>query len=576
MFADPEQMATVSTGAVPRYEAEPGGQMTAILELLGIPHGGDQGRGGFGADPFYLGDLLTGLALLKHARDPLIKVGNAQINLTPGLIEVRQAFPEKESQAIIGILQDLKNHAPSPAGTFAEGDAAVEQQAAHPRNQSGPVVDQPLPCAVQRLYILLLHCPEGNEAHVGALDGLTKSFRIVAVILIPLHEGLYILRADDADAVSELLEGSGPVKGTRAGLDRDQAGFRIGHHAQQPFPANATLQCRLALGVDAVQLKDILGQVNSQNRHLFHLHPPLRSYELPDYGASSSFVGRGAVHPIRWKRRYDPDNLRRLEDGSHRPHRRRQPTWTAAWVERVLELRRQYPRWEKDKLVVLLRREACSVSTSMVGRILSYLKKRGVLVEPPRRGVRVRGPRPPRPWAVRKPRDWRVEQPGDLVEVDTMDLRPVPGVVLKQFTARDVVSRWDVVEVRRRATSSAAAFLDTLQQRLPFPLRALQVDVGSEFAAAFEEACRQRRLPLFVLPPRSPKLNGHVERANPTHTEEFHEVTACSLQIAQLNQELQDWERTYNTVRPHQALGYRTPQQFLAQGHPPSHTMRFH
>jgi putative transposase len=279
----------------------------------------------------------------------------------------------------------------------------------------------------------------------------------------------------------------------------------------------------------------------------------------------------------RWKGRYDPDHLQGLQDGSHRPHHRRQPTWSAALAERVLALRRQYPRWGKDKLVVLLAREGRSVSTSMVGRILTYLKKRGVLVEPLRRGVRVGGPRPPRPWAVRKPRDWRVEQPGDLVEVDTMDLRPVPGVVLKQFTARDVISRWDVIEVRRRATATAAtAFLDTLAQRLPFPLRALQVDGGSEFAAAFEEVCRQRGLPLFVLPPRSPKLNGHVERANRTHTEEFYEVTPCSLQIAQLNQELQEWERTYNTVRPHQALGYRTPQEFLTLWASQSHHLECH
>jgi hypothetical protein len=28
---------------------------------------------------------------------------------------------------------------------------------------------------------------------------------------------------------------------------------------------------------------------------------------------------------------------------------------------------------------------------------------------------------------VRKPRDWPVEQPGDLVEVDTLEVRPVTG-----------------------------------------------------------------------------------------------------------------------------------------------------
>ena len=29
-----------------------------------------------------------------------------------------------------------------------------------------------------------------------------------------------------------------------------------------------------------------------------------------------------------------------------------------------------------------------------------------------------------------------------------------------------------------------------------------------------------------------------------------------------LNRELRQWKKIYNTVRPHQALGYRTPLQF--------------
>lgn len=266
----------------------------------------------------------------------------------------------------------------------------------------------------------------------------------------------------------------------------------------------------------------------------------------------------------RWWRRYDPHELTTLEDRSHRPHRRRQPTWTPALADRVLALRRLYPRWGKDKLAVLLAREGRRVSVSMVGRILTRLRQRGVLHEPPRlhapRWRRARGRR----YAVRKPRAWSVRQPGDLVEVDTLELRPLPGVILKQFTARDVVSRWDVIEAHARATSARAAqFLDTLLARMPFPVRALQVDGGSEFAAAFEQACQQRGLRLFVLPPRSPKLNGAVERAQRTHTEEFYEVAAGSLELEELNRELRAWEAVYNTVRPHQALGYLTPQEFL-------------
>ncbi len=269
----------------------------------------------------------------------------------------------------------------------------------------------------------------------------------------------------------------------------------------------------------------------------------------------------------RWRRRYDPLDLTTLEGRSHRPHRLRQPTWSFPLEGKVLTLRLQFPRWGKDKLAILLRRQQVAISASMLGRILTQLKRQGRLLEPAR--SRVPGSRRalrPRPYAVRKPKQYAVSRPGDLVQVDTLDVRPLPGVVFKQFTARDVVSRWDVIQAHTRATATAATqFLDTLQLRMPFPIRALQVDGGSEFAAEFEQACQQRGLHLFVLPPRSPKLNGAVERANRTHTEEFYQVTPCSLEMRKLNRELRQWETIYNTVRPHQALGYLTPRQFLLQ-----------
>ncbi|MBA7465989.1 hypothetical protein ES707_01161 [subsurface metagenome] len=100
---------------------------------------------------------------------------------------------------------------------------------------------------------------------------------------------------------------------------------------------------------------------------------------------------------------------------------------------------------------------------------------------------------------------------------------------------------------------------------MPFPVRAIQVDGGAEFEAIFEEECQRCGIKLFVLPPRSPKLNGGVERAHRTHTEEFYEVTESSFDLSELREELLEWERVYNTVRPHQALGYVTPLKFLEQ-----------
>jgi len=46
-----------------------------------------------------------------------------------------------------------------------------------------------------------------------------------------------------------------------------------------------------------------------------------------------------------------------------------------------------------------------------------------------------------RPYAVRKPKEYEATEPGDIVEVDTLDVRPLPGMILKHFTARDIISR---------------------------------------------------------------------------------------------------------------------------------------
>jgi transposase InsO family protein len=236
--------------------------------------------------------------------------------------------------------------------------------------------------------------------------------------------------------------------------------------------------------------------------------------------------------------------------------------------EAVLRLRGEYPRWGKDKLVILLRREGSTCSASTVGRILRRLKERGALNEPLPNHISARKSQRQRPYAVRKPKDYVAREPGDIVEVDTLDVRPLPGLVLKHFTARDVISKWDILEAHTRASShTAAAFIDTLLRRMPFPVKVIQVDGGSEFQDAFEEECQRRGIKLYVLPPRSPKLNGHVERAQRTHTEEFYEVTDTAFDIPELNQALLEWEQVYNTVRPHQALGYLTPHQFLESYH---------
>ena len=333
-------------------------------------------------------------------------------------------------------------------------------------------------------------------------------------------------------------------------------------------------RCRPAQGTNAVRhilvRRPALAIARQVAPDLSH-HARARLAMVDWHRAHGANVSRTARHfgfsrptVYRWLGRFDRLRLETLEDRSSAPRRRRRPTWTLGELGAVRALRARYPRWGKAKLQVLLRREGLILSTSMVGRILERLRRSGDLREP-LRSIRRRMRSWRRPYAVRKPAGWAVERPGDLVQIDTVEIRPFADHPFKQFTARDVISRWDTLEVRRSATARLAAeMLDALASRMPFPVRAISVDGGSEFMAEFEAACQAKDIALFVLPPRSPKLHGSVERANRTHAEEFYEVTDAVLEPDAIRGALLDWEQTYNTIRPHQALGYLTPAEYLA------------
>ena len=166
-------------------------------------------------------------------------------------------------------------------------------------------------------------------------------------------------------------------------------------------------------------------------------------------------------------------------------------------------------------------------------------------------------------YATRKPRGYKIKEPGDLVELDTLRVKLLPDEVRYQFSARDILSKWDGIRAYKRQTSTKAAhFLQYLQRKFPFRIKAIQIDGGSEFRKHFEQECQRREILLFELPPRSPKLNGHVERANRTHREEFYEVEEISLSLEEHNRQLENWEHVYNHIRPHQALDYLTPNEY--------------
>jgi len=282
-----------------------------------------------------------------------------------------------------------------------------------------------------------------------------------------------------------------------------------------------------------------------------------------------------------WLRRYNPKDPTSLEGRSRRPKRVRSSPLPHATVDIIVALRREFPAWSKRKLAVLLEREhGIRLSPSTLGRI--FIKHNLFLPKVRKKGLRRLARKRERPdKALRK------AFPGSLVQMDTKHLRFSDGTKAYQFTAIDTCTRLRVLRAFSTASSkSAETFLQEVRRALPFPIRNLQSDNGSEFLGFFDKACVEEKHVFSY--PRTPKDNAFVERSHRTDDEEFYHLPPSADKprslpasgaeepenLDDLNQKMRAWEKIYNTVRPHASLKYLTPAAFLATlslGNPKQH-----
>jgi transposase InsO family protein len=140
---------------------------------------------------------------------------------------------------------------------------------------------------------------------------------------------------------------------------------------------------------------------------------------------------------------------------------------------------------------------------------------------------------------------------------------------LFQFTAVDDCSRMRVLGLyARRTAKNAVSFLEErVLEEFPFPVQRIQADRGAEFfGMAFQRALRRHKIKFRPIPPRSPHLNGKVERSQQTDRIEFY--ATVDLADPALEEHVDDWQHFYNFQRPHSALGGRTPVQRCCERYP--------
>ena len=296
-------------------------------------------------------------------------------------------------------------------------------------------------------------------------------------------------------------------------------------------------------------------------------------YQIREHGAPETValevIGWSRATFFRWQKRFDQQGLKGLIACQRRPNTVRKPQWTRQQEQQVVHLRRRFPAWGKTTLWKILSRDkGFTLSVSTVGRILAKAIRLGWVKPCAFYHGRVKAKNTRRfdnhakRWRYQMKRD--TSRPGELVQVDHMTVNLGVATQIKEFKAVCPISKQMVMHAYSTATAfNAKRFLNVLIKDLPCPLISLQVDGGSELMAEFEDACRDLKIPLYVLPPKRPQYNGCVERANSTSRVEFYPFYEGPMTLDAVNKSLKKYQKLYNDYRPHQALDLMTPNEYL-------------
>jgi transposase len=263
----------------------------------------------------------------------------------------------------------------------------------------------------------------------------------------------------------------------------------------------------------------------------------------------------------KWRARYRAAgrNARSLLDQSRRPHHSPRQL-SERVVERILAIRQERECGPRLVSFYLRREHGLTVSP---GGVYKALKRAG----------QVRPYRTRKRFKQRYTSQW-IRQPGQKVQVDVKYCPKLRGFPQRyQYTAIDGYSRVRFCECYDECSPAASVdFLARVVACFPFRIRCVQTDHGAEFTWAFwpevkavhpfTRACQRHRLLHKLIPIATPHHNGQVENSHGKDVVECYRrfpVRRPPELVALIHRRNQIW----NFERPHQALGLRTPVEYL-------------
>jgi len=208
-------------------------------------------------------------------------------------------------------------------------------------------------------------------------------------------------------------------------------------------------------------------------------------------------------------------------------------------VEKILELRTDYQLGSLRITYYLDRYHGFKISESTVTRILKAHGLSRLPKTAPRRALHTKR--------------YAKKVPGHHVQIDVkfLQLKDVEGKTVKryQYTAIDDATRIRTLQIFPKHNQDCAIkFVDYVIEKFPFRISMVRTDRGHEFQARFHWHVEDQGMQHVYIKPRTPQLNGKVERSHRTDQTEFYQLLTYTDDV-DLNSKLEAWENFYNYDR---------------------------
>lgn len=218
-------------------------------------------------------------------------------------------------------------------------------------------------------------------------------------------------------------------------------------------------------------------------------------------------------------------------------------------MKRIKEIAETRVRYGYRRIHVLLRREGWDVNHKRVCRLYRSM------------GLQLRNKSPKRKVKA-KLREGRTapKQSNDVWAMDFVHDQLYDGRKLRILTIIDAFTRYvPALDVRDRYTGAdVVETLERVCKELGYP-RSIRVDQGPEFISKdLDLWAYTRGVELDFSRPGKPTDNAYIESLNGKFRAECLSAH-WFMNLADARRKCESWRRDYNDVRPHSALGYKTP-----------------